>query len=519
MLLELHVENLAVIESATAMFGEGLIAITGESGSGKSVLLHALGLAVGGRSDPRIVRSGATEARVDARFLVSGPDGPVERVVTRIVPVDGRSRSYLDGRPTTAGAIAELLGDVVDIHAQHEYHRLGERSVRCGHLDRYGGIDTTALDQERAVVASLEAELATLGGDPVAREREIDLLSYQLADIDAAALDPDEPALLEAERERLSDVDRVRSSAEAAIESLDDTSLERALQHLQLTKVLGEQRVRLEGLLAELRDLRSELWSINDDLDDDPQRLEGIQSRLTQINDLRRRYGPGIPDVLAYRERIHEELQRLQHHDVRAAELHQELVRAMDALDAQAARVGSQRRAAAPQLSEAVTERLLALDMGNSRFHVVCGGDDGGDVEFLLDTGGGRPLSLSRIASGGELARCMLAIDLVLEPLVAHGCVVLDEIDAGLGGATGGAMAAALGELSTRRQVIVVTHLPTVAATANHQMSVKRDRHRSPATSTLQVLDPSTRQSEVARMLSGSIDSASLELAQQMLDR
>jgi DNA repair protein RecN (Recombination protein N) len=483
------------------------------------VLLHALGLAVGGRSDPRIVRQGAREARVDARFLVNGPDGPFERVVTRIVPVDGRSRSYLDGRPTTAAAIAELLGDVVDIHAQHEYHRLGERSVRCSHLDRFGGIDTTALDQARAAVASLEAELATLGGDPVSREREIDLLSYQLADIDAGALDPEEPERLETERERLSDVDRVRSSAEAAIEALDDTPFERALQHLQLTHVLGEQRVRLEGLLAELRDLRLDLRSLYDDLDDDPQRLEEIQSRLTQISDLRRRYGPGIADVLAYRERIHEELGRLQHYDVRAAELHRDLVRAMEALDAQAARVGSQRRAAAPQLSEAVTQRLLALDMASSRFHVVCGGDDGGEVDFLLDTGGGRPLPLSRVASGGELARCMLAIDLVLEPLEAYGCVVLDEIDAGLGGATGGAMAAALGELSTRRQVIVVTHLPTVAATAHHQMSVQRERDRSPATSSLHVLDASTRSSEVARMLSGSIDSASLELAQQMLER
>ena len=519
MLLELHVENLAVIESATAVFGEGLIAITGESGSGKSVLLHALGLAVGGRSDPRIVRTGATEARIDARFWVGGPDGPVERVVTRIVPIDGRSRSYLDGRPTTAAAIAELLGDVVDIHAQHEYHRLGERSVRCGHLDRFGGIDTTILDQARAAVAALEAELATLGGDPVAREREIDLLSYQLADIDAGALDPEEPERLEAERERLSDVDRVRSSAEAAVEALDDTALERALQHLQLTKVLDDQALRLDGLLAELRDLRSDLRALSDDLDDDPQRLEAIQSRLTQINDLRRRYGPGIPDVLAYRERIDEELRRLQYHDVRAAELHRELIQAMATLDAAAAHVGSQRRDAAPQLSEAVTHRLVALDMGNSRFHVVCAGDDGGEVEFLLDTGGGRPLPLSRIASGGELARCMLAIDLVLEPLVAHGCVVLDEIDAGLGGATGGAMAAALGELSTRRQVIVVTHLPTVAATADHQMSVVRDRNRNPATSSLQVLDPSTRQTEVARMLSGSVDSASLDLAQQMLQR
>ncbi|MDA2945804.1 MAG: AAA family ATPase [Actinomycetota bacterium] len=521
MLVELHIENLAVIESATVLFEPGLTAITGESGSGKSMLVQALSLALGSRSDPSMVRSGASEARVDARFIIPDPDGAAERVITRSIPAQGRSRAYIDGRPTTATAIAESFGTLIEVHAQHEYHRLGDRSTRCALLDMFGSIDTRPLNDARARIAEIEAELATLGGDRRSREREIDLLRYQLTEIDAAELDPDEPDRLDDEERLLTDVDAILTGTRRAIDALDhDRHLLDALRGLEASPILEAHHRRLDGLVAELRDLRSDLVAMEGGIDHDPARLEAIADRKALIGNLLRRYGRDIVEVLTYRDGIKTDLERLQNHDQRADQLVQMGERAREHLSRVAAEVARRRAEAAPALAGAITERLQQLDMSSARFDVVTSGDDGGEVEYLLDGGDGRALPVSRVASGGELARCMLAIDLVLEPYGGAHCVVLDEIDAGMGGATGGALAAVLGELALRRQVIVVTHLPTIAAAARSQVAITRhNAEGAGAFSTAQVLDHDSRLTEIARMFAGSDDVEALDLARRLLDR
>ena len=518
MLVELHVENLAVIESATVLFNDALVAITGESGSGKSVLVEALSLAVGGRSDPSSVRVGAESARVDARFLLPGDDGPVERIVTREVPASGRSRAYIDGRPSTAAAVADLLAGVIEIHGQHEYHRLGERAIRCAHLDRFGAIDTQQLNETRAEIATLSAELAALGGDPVEREREIDLLSYQIHEIDAAELDPSEPAQLDVEEARLRDVDRITSGAGLAIEALtDDDRLSSALRALGASPILDEQQRRLEGLINEIRDLRSDLRSIVESVEHNPERLVAIAERRALLANLLRRYGRDIAEVLEFRSDIADRLERLRSHDDIAQRLQTRIEQVTRRLSLVSADIAQRRAEAAPRLSAAVTAQLRRLEMESVTFTVTTGGEDGGEVEFLLEVSPGRALSLAKVASGGELARCMLALDIVLEPLGGAQSVVLDEIDAGLGGATGGAMAKALVDLSARRQVIVITHLPTVAASASQQIAVERISGEAAPRSAIRMVSGDARRREVARMLAGAHDEASLGLADRLL--
>ena len=521
MLLELHIENLAILESATVLFEEGLVAVTGESGAGKSVFVGALALVLGGRTDPSMVRSGADVARIDARFIVPGPDGPCERVLTREIPSQGRSRAYLDGRPTTASSISTLFSGLIEIHGQHEFHRLGERVVRCAHLDRFGSIDSGTLREVQGTIAGLEAELAALGGDQVQREREIDLLAYQLHEIDSAHLDPEEPARLATEEARLADADRIVSGAANAAAALDEEEpLTTALRALEASPVLDSLRQRLESVVADLRDLRLELRSMADGLEADPRRLSEIGERRATIADLLRRYGRDVDEVLLFREAIAVDLERLRSHDEVALKLTQRLQLARERAGALSKELALLRSAAAPKLADAVTKCLENLEMASVAFSVSTNGDDGGEVDFGLRLSDGRVLPLSRAASGGELARCMLALDMVLEPFGGRDTVILDEIDAGLGGATGGAMAASLSDLSLRRQVIVVTHLPTVAAVADQQITIARE-HESGGSprSNVAVVTGTSRRDEVARMLAGSTDSDSLQLATRLLSR
>jgi DNA repair protein RecN (Recombination protein N) len=385
----------------------------------------------------------------------------------------------------------------------------------------FGAIDTRPLNDARARLAEIDAELALLGGDRRAREREIDLLSYQLDEIDSAELDPHEPGRLDDEERLLTDVDAISNGTRRAIDALDrEQHLLEALRGLEASPVLEDHHRRLDGLIAELRDLRSDLATLAEGIDHDPDRLEAIGHRKALIADLLRRYGRDIAEVLAYRDGIHAELGRLRDHDERAARLTQVRAKALEHLERVSDEIARHRAEAAPALAGAITERLRQLDMTSAHFSVVTSGDDGGEVDFLLDGGDGRALPVSRIASGGELARCMLAIDLVLEPYGGAQCVVLDEIDAGMGGATGGALAAVLAELALRRQVIVVTHLPTVAAAARTQIAVSRhDAQGAGGISTARVVDDDARLTEIARMFAGSDDIEALDLARRLLHR
>jgi len=528
-LAELHIENLGVIERAALVLAPGMTAMTGATGAGKTMLVEAIELLGGGRADATRVRHGADEARVDGRLVTPAGD---ELVLSRVIPTDGRSRAYVNGRPATVTSLAEHAAGLIDLHGQHAHQSLLSTATQRAALDRFGSIDLEPLRAARARVTEIDAELAALGGDERARAREIDLLRFQVGELDAAGLsDPDEDAALAVEEATLADAVAHREAGAAALDALRSEggagdALAIALHVLGDRAPFGEVAHRLAGLSAELDDLSAELRGTTESIDEDPERLTAIRERRQLLHDLRRKYGDTLADVIAFHSETSARLAELERYDQRAAELDRHRDAAIAAADKAAEVVGRARRAAAPQLAEAVGARLRELAMPNATVavEVGTGPDDhpGDQVRFLLAANpGSPPLPLSKVASGGELARAMLALRLVLSGARESGAerlvLVFDEVDAGVGGAAAAAVGRALADLAAHHQVLVVTHLAQVAAAADAHVVVAKRVEGDATFTDLTVVTGDARVTEVARMLAGEPTTAARRHARELL--
>lgn len=521
MLSELRVEGLGVIEELRLSLGPGMTAVTGETGAGKTLVVGAIQLLTGARADSAVVRSGAEEAVVDGRF-----DCEAEVVLSRAVPASGRSRAYRDGRPITAAELAEQGSALVELHGQHAHQVLLRGRAQREALDTFGDIDRRPLETARRQVRELRAELERLGGDERSRARELDLVRFQLDELDAAAIDDvDEDDRLRDEESVLGDARAHREAAAAAEVALDRDDgardqLAGALAHLEDRPPFAQAASRLRGLLAEVDDVAGELRAAAEGIVDDPQRLAEIQQRRTTLTELRRKYGATLSEVVEERERLRERLEELEGHDERAAALAGELATAEQVTAREAARIGDARRKVAPDLARRVQEHLAELAMADARVEVLVSEEDpGDDVSFQLAANPGSALQpLAKVASGGELARTMLALRLVLSggPPTA----VFDEVDAGIGGAAAGHVASALARVAAERQVLVVTHLPQVAAVADAHVVVEKTTDGTATRATVrQLAGREEREVELARMLSGHPDSdAARRHARELLD-
>lgn len=545
MLVELHIENLGVIERASLAFGVGLGALTGETGAGKTMLVEAIELLAGGRADATIVRTDADEARVDGRFVVDHDGRSVETVLSRVVPADGRSRAYVNGRPATVTSLAAAARALVDLHGQHAHQGLMEPAAQRDALDRFGRIDLGPLRRARGRVTEIDAELAALGGDERARAREIDLLRYQVDELDDAAIDDaDEDSALRSEEVMLADAVGHRTAGVAALEHLRgesgaDELLRAAIAELSGRAPFDDVSERLAALAAELDDASHELRSLSESIDEDPERLAVIRERRQRLVELRRKYGEDLTDVIAFHREAAERLRELLDFDRRAAELDLARAEASAEVDRAAREVGDARRFAAPRLAEAVEQRLRLLAMPDATVTIEVGGDEdasdrpadmaGDRVRFMLSANpGSAPLPLQRVASGGELARTMLALRLALtvdrsrEHAGGDGgpsTIVFDEVDAGIGGSAANAVGAALADLGRTHQVLVVTHLAQVGArAATHHVVSKEVIDAETYTSVTSVSDDD-RVDEVARMLAGSVTAEARSHAATLLDQ
>jgi DNA repair protein RecN (Recombination protein N) len=362
-------------------------------------------------------------------------------------------------------------------------------------------------------VLQLTTELAGLGGDERARARELDLVRYQVGEIDGAQVTgPDEDERLEAEEDALADATAHREAGSLAVAALSGEgaagdALGSAIAAVAGRSPFAAHEERLRALAAELTDAAADLRTTAEDIDEDPDRLGQVRERRQLLHDLRRKYGDTLADVIAEGERLRVRLAEIEDHDRRAEELDARLADARRGEAAEAAAVGAARRAAAPRLAEQVQEHLVELAMPKARVEVRVPDDDpGDDVELLLAANPGTPpLPLAKVASGGELARAMLALRLVLTS--APPTLVFDEVDAGIGGAAAVAVGRALARLAADRQVFVVTHLPQVAAYADAQVRVAKRSDESTTVSHVAVLDDGERVIELSRMLSGLPDS------------
>ena len=514
MLHELHIESMGVIETLDLVLLPGLTAFTGETGAGKTMLVEAINLLVGGRSDPNIVRAGAAEARVEGRFVV----GDDEYIVSRVVPADGRSRAYVNGRLATAMTLAELGARTVDLHGQHAHQSLLSTAAQRDALDRFCATDLEPLRAARARLTEIDASLAALGGDQRSRAREVDLLRFQVGELAAAAITgADEDERLTAEEDVLADASAHRQAGESALEALTgfgDTTANAAVDQLgtAIRALTGRSpfedfNSRLHALAAEVTDVGHDLRAFTEHLDEDPQRLAQIRERRQLLRDLRRKYGDSLDDVIGFQHQAQERLAELEGYDQRVAELEQQRLTGVAAEREAAQAVAEVRRAGALRLAAAVRGVVRSLAMPHAEMEITVGSEaPGDDVTFLIAANPGLPLlPLSRVASGGELARTMLALRLVLTE--APETLVFDEVDAGIGGTAATAVAESLARLGRRHQVMCVTHLAQVAALADTQIMVTKtvssQAGHDVTTTNARDVDGNERIDEIARMLSG----------------
>lgn len=513
MLLELRVENLLLIERAELRLGPGLNAITGETGAGKTVLAHALDLLLGGKPRPGIVRPGASEAWVEGVFAAAPgllddpeladlrerlPEGGDELVLGRRVGADGRTRAFVQGRSATAADLRELGSRLVAFYGQHEHRRLVLGSAQLEVLDAFCGPAHLA-ERERFAAArtrriALERELEDVRSRAGARDRDLDLLRFEIEEIEALAPDEAEKRALLEERGRLRHLDALLAASSAGAEALAPESgeahgvgalvaeAERLAASVEGADArLDAMAARLTELRIEAHDLAAELRAYAGGLEGEPGRLEQVEERLAGYDRLERKHGGSVAAVLEHAARCRAECARLEHAEEALEELEAEVERAAREADALARSLGEARAKAAPKLAKRVLAELEALAMADASFEVRLEpredhGPAGAErVEFMIAPNPGVPAQpLRETASGGELSRVMLALTGVA---AAEGgaTLVFDEVDAGIGGQTARAVGERLRALGANRQVLCITHLPQIAALAECHFRIRKD--------------------------------------------
>jgi DNA repair protein RecN (Recombination protein N) len=551
MLTELSVENVALIENATLELETGLNAITGETGAGKTLLATALQLLLGGRARSETVRAGSGRAAVEGSFVlpeglgsailgdtlgdlaeeVDADDGLVLR---RTLTEDGRSRCYVGGISVPVRALGALGERLVSYHSQREQTRLTEPAEQLGILDDVLDEESASAKSEREslwhAVEKDRRELQEITTSSEARLREVDFLHYQVAEIEAAGYSAEEVADLTRERDRLRNVTDLLQAAATATAALSSeeggaidsvaraaSELERASRHDEsLSGMLG----RLNGLSAELEDVLYELRAYLEELEADPNRLQAVEDRLDALHSLERKYGG---DVEGYLQGSRARLARLENLDEETAQLEGRISEGEKRLEELAAKITAGRERAAVQLSEKVQENLADLNLGGTTFRAELVAAQPGPsgverVEFVIRPNPGEPeLAVRRYASGGELSRIMLAIRLAQERVEPGATYVFDEVDAGIGGETATAVGTKLRELGERNQVLTITHLPQIASEATSHVVVTKEEAGGRTITRIARVEGEQRRRELARMLSGRVDEASLAHASELL--
>jgi DNA repair protein RecN (Recombination protein N) len=539
MLIELRIRDYAVIDDLSLQPKAGLNVLSGETGAGKSIIVGALSLLVGERASSQVVREGASRASVEAVFDLSAIPGITRRVqelgfpeeddlliLKREVAVEGRNRAWVNGSPATASAVGELGARLVDIHGQHEHQSLLQPAEQRNILDVFGGLETLAATVRRLHAESERARKDLEGRKARIRDLETrrDFLRFQLKEIQDGKLEVGEEEALEEEARRLEHAQELAEGAGRIHEELyagDEALSDRVALNQQLLERLARLDPTLEektGALAEvyhlLAELGQDMGSYASGIEDDPARLEFIRRRQDLIFRLKRKYGPEIRDVLETAGRVGGELEELDTAAIDLKTVETELAHLTREMMDRTRELSVQRNDNAQRLAKEVRAVLPELGLPEAEFQIrltpleVPGPGGGERVEFLTSLNPGFEAGpLSRIASGGELSRVMLALKTVLAGVDRIPTLIFDEIDAGVGGAVALRVADKLREVASHHQVFVITHLPQLASRAHHQLFVsKREADGMPSTE-IRELTGEDRITEVARMLGGDPDS------------
>ncbi len=520
MLRYLSIQHLAVIERLELEFDAGFTVLTGETGAGKSILVEAVGLLLGARASSDLVRTGEQVATIQAIFDAGGDDVIVRREIT----AQGRSRAFVNGALATAGALRDLASRLLEMHGQHDHQGLLDAESHLDLLDAFGGFDAAreaVADLHQKVVA-LRAERDTLRLDERTKLARIDLLQFQRDEIDKAAPRPGEDAALGAERDVLANAEKLQRTSAEAYELLYERD-EAALALLKsVWKRVGDLAAVdpravpfLDGrdaVDAHLQELAFFLRDYADQIDASPGRLQDVDDRLALLDRLKRKYGPGLDEVIAHADTCRTALATLESADVRASEVEALLAEAERLYADRAQALSADRRKAAGRFAKDLVAALADLAMGGTRFEVrfeavapAAWGPRGVDaVEFFVSPNPGEDLRpLARIVSGGELSRLMLAIKTLTSRAGKGATLIFDEVDAGIGGHTADVVGRRLQGLARHHQVLCITHLPQIAAAADHHYRLSKHLRGQRTITEVDRLDAEARVAEVARMIAG----------------
>ena len=542
MLRELRIRNIAIVESLDVTFKEGLNAVTGETGAGKSLIVNAIELILGGRASADQIRAGAEEAWIEALFEVE--DAPLPQTITptpdgvvlkRVISRSGKNRAYINDSLVTLQGLAAFGRETVDLHGQHEHQSLLSASVQRRLLDSFGGL--TGLAEEVGGLYSryqgLRERIREIRERSRERAQRIDLLRYQIGEIEAAGLRRGEKEELLREREILSNLSHLRHLTGSAFALLKEEEGSVTEKLGELRKLISElNRIdgsagELQGVLNEadalLQDAAHTLRSLAESYDSDPGRLDEVLSRLSLIETLERKYADDVEGILRYREEAASELEELETLQEGAGGIEAELGEVERELKERVRTLSRERRKTAARIEALMKEVLTELAFSRPEFRVEVSeaplSSTGVDrVEFLFSANPGQPpRPLRKVASGGELSRVMLALKGIFADVDEVPVLVFDEVDAGVGGRTAESVGRRLQGLSGRHQVICITHLPQIASRAAHHILVAKEEMPDGVAVQVKALDREERVREVARMLSGSVTESSLRHAEELL--
>lgn len=548
MLTHLQVSDFTLVNQLSLDFGRGLTVLTGETGAGKSILLDALSLALGDRAEADKVRAGAERAEVTACFDISRlshvqrwlKDADLdsdECIVRRVVTSEGRSRAYINGQMVTLTQLRALGDRLLDIHSQHEHQSLLQNATHRRLLDDFGQHQVLVDEVKTAFGCwqELQAAADAVRNNSAELNARYQLLSYQVGELDQLGLSAGEVEALESRQRQLSNAAQIQQSCQAVAEICtegEDSVLDRLHHSLQLIHNLpyksarmNEVEAMLQNALIQVEEGSRELQREMSGADDHDESLPEIEQRLSAIYDIARKHRVAPEALVELHEQLVEELQGLQSGDERLAELDAASAAALERYRELAGKLTAQRLKAGKALAKAVSQQLSSLAMAHSSFEIALtplqeparwGAET---VEFLISTIPGQPArALAKIASGGELSRISLAIQVVVAKTSVIPTLVFDEVDAGIGGTTGDVVGRMLRQLGENAQVLCVTHLAQVASKAHHHLKVEKTVSKKGASTFISALEGEEKVLEIARMMGGVAESQqSLAHAREML--
>jgi DNA repair protein RecN (Recombination protein N) len=552
MLKELRIKNLAIIDDLTVRFEKGLNILSGETGAGKSIIVDALGLALGDRAQSDLIKSGESDASVQAYFELDdysaipdiGIDVTEGLLLRRVLTSGGKSRAYVNDTMVTLQALSEISSSLVDIHSQHEHQSLLTTEKQRTLLDYYGKLGEKVAEVRRLYTdaQNLHHSYNALQETVKATAERIDLLSFQVNEIAAATLKPGERESLEAEQRLLANQHRLNELVDRTYGLLYEAEnscteqLSEVLRHVQEMKSIDASISAalelLESAKPLIEDASAELRGYRDRYDFEPGRLEIVEDRLDLIKKMERKYGEGIAAILAYEEKAKKELESFGSSDERLSELRKEIAGKEAALERAAEDLSVKRKKTAKKIEKLVKNILSELSIEKAGFSVDVRQEKGEDgaftigphgidrITFLFSANPGEPLKpLSRIVSGGELSRVMLALKTILADVDNVPVLIFDEVDAGIGGRTAESVGKKLDLISEKHQLLCITHLPQIARFGDFHLKIEKQEKNNRVYVSLKELRDNERKDEIARMLSGKVTEISRKHAKELLDR